>query len=157
MDKRDKEYKLQFELIPDSCWYSNLRSILTPEQWNTVRFDAYRRAEGKCTVCGRSVARLEAHERWSYDENTNTQILRDVVALCHACHSVVHIGRTQLMGGEEKARQWFMKVNGCTYADYRAALGEANEIHRRRNLVPEWKLDLSWLQKRYPDTFKIFF
>ena len=38
-----------------------------------------------------------------------------------------------------------MKVNGCTYAEYRAALGEANRAHIRRNKVPEWKLDISAL------------
>jgi hypothetical protein len=41
-----------------------------------------------------------------------------------------------------------MKVNACSYADYRKALGEANEEHKRRNEVSEWKLDLSYL-KRY--------
>ena len=40
-----------------------------------------------------------------------------------------------------------MKVNNCSYAEYRKALGEANEAHRRRNLVLEWKLDLSYLKK----------
>ena len=38
-----------------------------------------------------------------------------------------------------------MKVNGCTYAEYRKALGEANADHARRNKVPEWKLDISVL------------
>ena len=40
-----------------------------------------------------------------------------------------------------------MKVNGCSYADYRRALGDANEAHRRRNRVGEWKLDLSVLKE----------
>ena len=143
------KYKLNFELIPDSCWFSNLRSELTKSQWDMVRFDAYRRAGGKCRVCGRAV-RLEAHEVWKFDETTQTQVLTDVTALCHDCHSVVHIGRTQLMGDEERACKWFMQVNGCTYADYRAALGEANEAHIRRNRVGEWKLDLTWLYQRFP-------
>lgn len=143
-------YKLNFELVPDSCWYSNLRSILQPEQWDIVRRDAYARANGRCMICGRPCSRLEAHERWTYNEETNTQILSDVVALCRDCHAVIHIGRTQLTGGEEQASRWFMQVNGCTYADYRAALGKANEDHRRRNRVPEWKLDLTWLFSKYP-------
>lgn len=139
--------KLNFELVPDSCWYSNLRSILSPAQWNAVRKEAYARADGRCAVCGTPTRRLEAHERWEYDEKNAVQKLADVIAVCHKCHSVMHIGRTQLMGGEEEASAHFMKVNGCTYAEYRKALGEANEAHRRRNLVPEWKLDLSYLKK----------
>ena len=139
--------KLNFELVPDSCWYSNLRSILSPAQWDIVRKDAYARAGGRCSVCGAVSRRLEAHERWEYDEEKCVQKLVDVVALCHSCHEVVHIGRTQLTGGEERASKHFMKVNGCTYAEYRKALGEANGVHRRRNLIPEWRLDITWLER----------
>ena len=141
------ELKLNFELVPDSCWYSNLRSILSPKQWNVVRRDAYARANGRCMICGRPTQRLEAHERWSYDEDKEVQKLEDVVAVCHACHSVIHIGRTQLMGQEDMAIRHFMRVNKCTYADYIRALGEANAVHQRRNKVGEWKIDLSYLEK----------
>lgn len=137
--------KLNFELVPDSCWYSNLRSILSPAQWDIVRREAYSRAGGRCMICGAPAKRLEAHEQWSYDEQNHIQKLENVVAVCKSCHEVIHIGRTQLTGGEERASEHFMKVNGCTYAEYRKALGEANAAHRRRNLVSEWKLDLSWL------------
>ncbi len=142
------EYKLNFELVPDGCWYSNLRSILSQKQWDFLRQDAKKRSNGACAICGAKVALLEGHERWSYDEQTHTQKLEDVIAVCKDCHSVIHIGRTQLMGNEERASKHFMRVNGCSYADYRRALGEANEQHKRRNQIPEWKLDLSWL-KRY--------
>lgn len=141
------KYRLNFELVPDSCWYSNLRSILTGEQWDRVRRAAYARAGGRCSICGSPSPRLEAHEHWAYDEETQTQKLTDVVALCRRCHEVVHIGRTQLMGREKEASEWFMRVNDCSYAEYRAALGKANEEHKRRNLVPEWKLDISWLKE----------
>ena len=139
--------KLNFELVPDSCWYSNLRSILSPAQWDVVRREAYSRAGGMCMICGAPVKRLEAHEQWSYDEEKHIQKLENVVAVCKSCHEVIHIGRTQLMGEEERACAHFMKVNGCSYAEYRKALGEANAAHRRRNQVPEWKLDLSYLKK----------
>lgn len=140
--------KLNFELVPESCWYSNLRSILSPDQWDFIRKDAYARAGGKCMICGAPSRRLEAHERWEYDEKAQVQKLADVVAVCRSCHEVIHIGRTQLIGGEERACAHFMKVNGCTYSEYRKALGEANAAHRRRNQIPEWKLDLTLL-KRY--------
>lgn len=138
--------KLNFELVPDSCWYSNLRSVLPPGGWDIVRKKAYARAGGKCMICGAPTARLEAHEQWSYDEENAVQKLENVIAVCHACHGVIHIGRTQLMGREKEASEHFMKVNNCTYAEYRRALGEANEAHRRRNKIPEWKLDISKLR-----------
>lgn len=97
-------------------------------------------------ICGAPSQRLEAHEQWSYDEENRIQKLTGVIAVCHACHEVIHIGRTQLMGGEGRASRHFMKVNGCVYAEYRKALGEANAEHIRRNKIGEWKLDISVLK-----------
>lgn len=98
-------------------------------------------------ICGAPCNRLEAHEQWSYDEDNAVQSLRDVIAVCRSCHEVIHIGRTQLMGREREASEHFMKVNDCTYAEYRKALGRANEDHRRRNRIPEWKLDISKIKE----------
>ena len=93
------EYKLNFELVPDGCWYSNLRSILSKAQWEFIRNEARERAGGRCMVCGKKSSSLEAHERWSYDEKNGIQKLEDVVAVCKDCHSVMHIGHTQLKKG----------------------------------------------------------
>ncbi len=139
--------KLEFELVPDGCWYYNLRSILSKAQWDFLKSEAKQRANGKCMICGAKTARLEAHERWSYNEKTATQKLEDIIAVCKDCHAVIHIGRTQLKGDEERAEKHYMKVNNCSYAEYRKELGKANEIHQRRNLVSEWKLDLSYFNK----------
>ena len=140
--------KLDFELVPDGCWASNLRAVLSPKQWDYIRKDAYGRASGKCMICGKA-GRLEAHERWDYiiTGNYGVQKLVDVIAVCKSCHEVIHIGRTQLLGNEDKAIQHFIKVNGANYAEYRLALGKANEVHRERNKVYEWALDVSWLKK----------
>lgn len=139
------EFKLKFEIVPDGCWYSNLRTALPKKVWDVVRKDAYARANGKCMICARPASRLEAHERWSYDEKNGIQKLEDVIAVCHACHSVIHIGRTQLLGDEDKAIAHFCRVNKCGYSDYIKELGRANEEHKRRNLVSEWGLDISFL------------
>ena len=141
-------YKLNFELVPDSCWYSNLRSILSKKQWDFLKTDAKERANGYCAICGARTNKLDAHERWSYDIDSKTQKLEDIISVCKDCHSVIHIGYTQLKGNEERAEKHFMKVNNCSYADYREALGKANELHKIRNQVSEWKLDLTYL-KRY--------
>lgn len=140
------KFKLNFELVPDSCWYSNLRSELPKEAWDKIRKKAYALAGGKCMICGALSSRLDAHEQWEYDDEKGVQKLVNVVAVCRACHEVIHIGRTQLMGREREASEHFMKVNGCTYAEYRKALGEANEMHRERSRR-EWQLDVSELPK----------
>ena len=139
--------KLQFELVPDSCWYSNLRSILSKKQWDYLRKEAYDRAQGRCMICGRSAKRLEAHEKWSYDEKNKVQKLEDIIAVCHDCHSVIHIGRTSLVGNMERAEKHYMKVNACSYTDFLKDLGIANTQHQRRNEIDAWKLDLSYLER----------
>lgn len=136
---------LNFELVPDGCWYSNLRTCLKKSQWDILRKNAYAKAEGKCCICKAKTSRLEAHERWSYNMQTKVQKLEEIIAVCHLCHSVIHIGRTQLIGDEEKAIKHFIKVNKCSYVDYRKALGEANELHKKRNEI-EWMLDASILK-----------
>lgn len=140
-----KKYKLMMCPVPDSCWYSNLRTILPKKIWDVIRKDAYARADGACMICGRKATRLEAHEDWSYDEKNCIQRLENVLALCHDCHSLIHIGRTQLKGDEDRAIAHFCKVNGCRYSDYIKALASANEYHGRLNAVSEWKLDASFI------------
>ena len=136
--------KLNFELVPDSCWCSNLRSALPKAQGDIIRKKAYARAGGKCTVCGVPTTRLEAHEQWHYDDEKCVQSLANIIAVCSACHKVIHIGRTTLMGEERQAEEHFIKVNGCSYAEYRKALGEANAVHRERS-KKEWLWDVSRL------------
>ena len=139
--------KLDFELVPDSCWFSNLRSILTAKQWDFLKKDAKIRANNKCMICGRQTTRLEAHEKWEYDEQNCVQKLVDIVSVCKDCHSVIHIGRTQLLGDIERAENHYIKVNNCTYAEYIQNLGRANQKHQRLNQIKEWKLDVSWLNR----------
>lgn len=143
-----KKYKLNFELVPEECWFSNLRSVLKPADWDKVRRDAYARAGGRCVICG-AKGRLEAHEQWSYDDEKALQKLENVVALCRNCHEIKHIGRTQLKGRDADAMEHFMKVNHCSQMDYHAALAEANEEYFRRNRVEGWVTDVSWLKDKF--------
>ena len=46
------EKKLKIDLVPDGCWYSNLRSVLPKEAWDILRKMVYKRADGKCDICG---------------------------------------------------------------------------------------------------------
>ena len=140
-----KKYKLDFEFVPEECWYSNLRSVLTPSDWDKVRKDAYARAGWRCRICGAS-GKLEAHEQWSYDDEKTLQKLEDVLALCHRCHEVKHISRAQLMGRGDDVMEWFMKINSCSQMEYHEALGEANREYRERNKVEGWVTDCTWLE-----------
>ena len=143
------KYKLNIELVPDGCWYSNLRTLLSKEQWDFIRKDVKERSGGRCMICGKQTTRLDAHERWRYDEENAVQILDDILAVCKDCHGVIHFGFTQLKSKNiEHYENHFMKVNGCNYAQFREALNQANIDHVRRNQVSEWKINLNYL-KRY--------
>ncbi|MHA6629156.1 DUF5710 domain-containing protein [Pseudonocardia sichuanensis] len=61
------------DMVPRSCWFTNVRTCVSPQDWERLRRMITRRAGQKCEVCGagedRTVQRwLEAHERWAYDE-----------------------------------------------------------------------------------------
>ncbi len=138
--------KLSFEIIPTSVWGYNLRSELSKSAWDYIRKDAYEKSNGKCTICGAYRKRLEAHERWEFDISTKTQKLKDVIAVCHSCHSVIHIGRTQAIGEEDKAIIHFKKVNKVDYSVYIKALKLANEENQKLSQIYDWSLDLSYLK-----------
>ena len=141
------KYKLNFELVPDGCWKSNLRAILSKKQWDYLKADAKERSNGRCATCGKQTKFLDAHEVWEYDEIKGVQKLKDIIAVCKDCHSVIHIGFTQLKGDIVRAENHFMSVNKCSYVEMRKAMGEANLLHQKLNKVSEWSLDISYLQK----------
>ena len=142
-----KSYKLTFECVPEACWRDSLAQRLPRELWDKIRKDAYARAGHRCSICG-AKGRLEAHEKWSYDEKKGIQKLEDIIAVCKDCHSAIHIGYTSIKGNLEKAENHYMKVNGVSYAIMKNDLSIANQKHKKLNEVSEWKLDLSFL-KRY--------
>ena len=150
----EKKYKLFFEMVPEECWRGNLRSYLPPKAWEVIRKDAYKRAGYQCSVCG-AKGRLEAHERWSYDESKALQKLEDVVALCSRCHEVVHVSRSYLFGKEYDVMEQFQKVNRCSQMEYHEALIAANEAYKKRNVIEGWVTDWSWLKDKYNVEVKI--
>lgn len=148
----DREFILNFQLVPDSCWYSNLRSILSKAQWDFIKKNAKERANGRCMICGKKTTFLDTHEEWVYDEQTCIQKLSDIKAICKDCHRVIHFGLTSLkFDNIERYENHFMKVNNCTYAQFKEALNQANIDHQRRNLINEWKLDLQYLSRYIKD------
>ena len=71
--------KLFVDLIPQTCWFSNVRSSIHPNDWDRVRNHIYNRVDYICECCGHDTKEtgisLEAHERWQYDSDTLTQKL----------------------------------------------------------------------------------
>ena len=95
--------QLFIDLIPRCCWFSSIRAALVKSDWDRVRHFVYQRAANKCECCN-STEKLEAHERWEYDQEQQTQKLKRIIALCQKCHLATHFGRAQCIGYGDQAK-----------------------------------------------------
>lgn len=144
--------KLEIELVPSTCHYSNARTILKTKLWNKLRFMVYERAEHKCEICGETGLeqgynhKLECHEIWKYDDTRLIQKLLGLIALCPLCHQAKHIGRSFAMGRQDIAINKLMTVNNWSEKKTHEIISEAFEINKERS-KHNWKLDLSVLTK----------
>lgn len=137
--------KLTIELVPSSCWYSNLRNKVEKFIWDGIRKKAYKDAGYKCSVCGADGV-LHCHEVWQYDDEKLIQTLLEFIALCDLCHMVKHIGYAGIraMGGDldfEVVIRHFMKVNECSREVFDEHERLAWELWDKRS-AHKWKCEL---------------
>jgi len=141
---RISKFRLTIELVPETSWYSNLRNRVGRDIWNKIRYQSYRDAGYKCSVCGRGKVSLSCHEVWEYDDDKHIQKLKGFVALCELCHRVKHIGLAgiQLSKVEYNAViRHFRRVNGCSYDDFKLARDMAFEVWEDRSMF-DWTIEL---------------
>ena len=81
---------------------------------------------------------------WEYDDERRVQRLLGLMALCHRCHEVKHIGLAGVRGRREQAMRHLARVNGWSREDAELYVEAAFELWDRRSLY-EWTLDISWL------------
>jgi hypothetical protein len=138
--------KLTIELVPRSCWFSNLRSELSALDWKRLKIQTYQAAGWVCEICGGKGKDwpVECHERWLYDDLNHIQKLEGLIALCPACHEVKHIGLAEKRGHLPHARQHLAKINGISLADAMLYIEHSFEVWAQRS-CHQWKLDISWL------------
>lgn len=134
------------DLIPSTSWFTNVRSVIRPCDWNRLRHLVYTRANGQCECCSASPATwggsLEAHERWHYNTRTGVQKLMRIIALCKMCHTVTHMGLADIRGVGDRARSHLMRVAKISRSDMENHCESASRIWSERSKRP-WKLDLS--------------
>lgn len=140
--------KLTIELVPSTSWFSNLRSLLSATEWDKIRKGCYKNANYKCEVCDGIGPKhpVECHETWEYNEETNTQKLVSLVALCPNCHEVKHIGLAGIKGRHNEAVAHFCKVNNCSKAEAEIYIKKAFEVWNKRS-ESDWTLDISLLEE----------
>lgn len=140
------DFPLEIEMVPRTCFFSNLRSNLSKKDWEKLRQWRIHEAGGRCEICGSQNGgrSLECHEIWVYDEVTYTQKLDGLVALCRECHRAKHMALAREMGWEDLARRHIMRINLWTPSQVDAYIREAFELFEYRSQF-EWKLDIQWL------------
>ena len=138
--------RLTIELVPSTCWYSNVRSEISQADWDVIRRAAYRAAGYRCEVCGGRGPQhpVECHESWHYDDQQLVQRLERMIALCPPCHQVKHLGHANITGHSAQARAHLADVNGWSPQQTDRYIAEAFETWQRRSRN-EWQLDITAL------------
>ena len=135
---------LTVELVPASSWYNNVRSKVSTKEWDVIRKSVYKKAGNKCEICN-SPGRLECHEIWDYNDETNVQTLINMEALCNSCHLVRHIGRASITGKLDKAIKHLCKINNWSKSDAELYVESVFETWARRS-KKEWVVDIEMLK-----------
>ncbi len=138
---------LTIELVPQTCWYSNVRSNVSQDDWEKLKKITFKRAGYRCEICGGRGTKwwVECHERWEYDDVRHIQKLVGLLALCPACHEVKHMGLATTRGHAAQATDHLARVNDWTLADAEAYVEVCFEVWSQRS-KHEWQLDISCLQ-----------
>lgn len=145
--------ELTVELVPSTCWYTNVRSQVSAADWETCKRFVRDRSGGRCEICGGRGPRwpVECHEIWEYEEiadrerpTKRIQRLTGLIALCPKCHECKHIGRAEAIGRLEAAIIHLTMVNQWSWLYTLAHIEAAREQWARRSKY-QWILDISYL------------
>lgn len=134
------DLELTIDLLPKGAWSNNLSKLLPKKDWDTLRQVCYTRAHHRCAICSKDDVDLDAHEVWEFDIKRKTQALKDIVALCSACHGVKHMRNSERIGYGENAKNHFLRVNKCSQLVFASHYAEAQFLFEERNQVLRWKL-----------------
>ena len=141
--------RLTIELVPSTCWFSNVRSNVAPAVWEVLKKQTSKLTRYRCAICAGRGHRwpVECHEVWLYNDTTHTQTLVRLIALCPMCHKAKHIGLAIINGEFEEVRAHLMKVNQWDQkATADAYIADAFELFEKRSQY-EWTLDISYLEQ----------
>lgn len=147
---------LTLDLVPQTCWFSNVRSVCSSAEWDTIRREVYKLANYRCQICDDIGPKhpIEAHEIWNYNDLKSVQKLKGLIGLCPNCHQVKHFGFARVQGKEAQALNHLMKVNKLSKSEAIEYVNSEFEIWHNRS-QKDWKLDIAFLEKFGIDVKKI--
>ena len=137
------------DLVPASCWFTNVRSCVSQADWERLRRMIIARAGDRCEVCRVREDRdderwLEAHERWDYDEKSQVQTLKRIICLCTDCHRTTHYGFAMMNGDSHWVFDFLMEITGMDATAANKHIAEAFALWEKRS-EKVWELDLNIL------------
>ena len=148
------KYKLEIELVPETCWYSNVRSEVSKSTWDKLRKECYKRANHKCEICSDTGLNqgfkwpVECHEIWHYDDNKKHQKLIGLISLCPHCHKVKHPGLASMKGETHIVISQLMKVNNISRLEANEYLSQSFKIFENRSRY-KWSSDISYIDNYF--------
>ena len=143
--------RLKIDLIPESCFYKNVRSNVTKQEWDIIRKRVYKESNYVCSICEGSGLEqgfkhpVECHEIFEYNLETLTQTLVSFESICPMCHKVHHIGLSGIQGFYNACIKHFCKVNNCTMKDWKKHEEESWNSWKERSKY-SWKLNIDLLK-----------
>jgi hypothetical protein len=139
---------LTIELVPKTCWFSNVRSEVSKADWEVLKKVTFSKAEYRCEACGGRGSRwpVECHEIWHYDDTEYLQTLIGLTALCPSCHEVKHRGLANVKGRGDIADRHLAQVNGWTIQQTQQYVEDQFQVWLKRSQY-DWKLNISWLNQ----------
>lgn len=143
-----KDLKLTIELVPKTCFYSNVRSEVDKNTWDIIRWKTYRLANNKCEICSGvgDKWKVECHEIWFYDDKNYNQVLKGFIALCPNCHKTKHTGFSNLNGEIDIVIKQLMSVNNLSKEQAMQYITDSFDIWEKRSRF-KWNLDISYIEK----------
>jgi hypothetical protein len=138
------------DMVPSSCWFTNVRSCVSQRDWERLRRMVTGRAGQRCEVCGAGpggepvTSRLDVHERWAYDDAQRVQTLRRLICVCEACHESTHLGLANIRGRAGQALAHLQQITGMTDDQIARHVDDANRAFTTRS-ARTWELNLAML------------
>lgn len=127
-------------MLPKGAWENDLSKTLPKRDWDKLRNYCYKKANGKCQICGYETNDLDAHEIWEFNIDKKTQTLKDIIGICSKCHGVIHFKNSVRLGYESEAKAHFMRVNNASELDFASHLAQSIEEYTNRNMVLRWEI-----------------
>lgn len=148
--------------IPKPLHGISPRILKGKEWWDKERRKAYKKANYYCQACGvhKTEAKihqwLEAHECYEIDYYAGIVTFKEIVALCHCCHSYIHRGRLDklYMSGQVLAKNYNTIVNHGDKVLKKAKLKPLDFENDEYIEWDKWRLIIG--KKKYKSKFKSY-